>query len=223
MTNTTAGNQTAETDFESLRLYPGDTMQIQVAADTSPVHHWVKFIGYIKDSCLLTTLPFKYAEGMWILKGEEFVIRGFNGRFAYAFTTEVICEYTAPFSFIVFSWPRSIESRVVRKTLRVDVTLPVNVSLLDNTVISAVLHDLSVSGAMVDSSVEIGRIGDHVQTELIINFDGNTEKVSVPATIRNIHHKEDEKGFKFGVEFNNITQNERLILNYFIDSVEQPR
>ncbi len=158
---------------------------------------------------------------MWILKGEKFVIRGFNGKFAYAFTTEVICGYTTPFSFIMFSWPHNMESRIVRKALRVDVALPVNVSRSNNTVISAMLHDVSVFGAMVDSSEQIGTIGDHVQTELFVELDGNSEKMNVPATIRNVHHKEDGEGFKIGIEFNDIKQNDRLILNYFIDSVAQ--
>lgn len=219
MINTDIDNQKLDADFAAIGLNPGTTMQIHAVADHSSTHHWVKFIGFIKDDCILTTLPFKYGNGMWIQKGEDYVVRGFNGRSAYAFTSQVIGECTSPFLYIYFSWPKNIESLTVRDSLRVDISLPVNVSLSDSSSVATMLHDLSISGAMIDSSKTLGTIGDQVKTELIINIDGNTVNISVPATIRNVHHKDDLDGFKTGLQFFGICQNDLLALNYYIDCV----
>ena len=158
---------------------------------------------------------------MWIQKGEDFVVRGFNGRFAYAFTSQVIGECTSPFLYLYFSWPKSIESLTVRDSLRVDIALPVHISRSDSTSVTTMLHDLSITGAMIDSLMELGTIGDQIKTEIMVDLPGNKVKVSVPAIIRNIHHDSDGVGFKTGLQFTDISQNDLLVLNYFIDSVNR--
>ena len=219
MTNSRTSKQNIEMGFEALGLYPGAEMQIQSVDDGLQIHHWVKFVGLIRNCSILTTLPFENGKGMWLRNGQTFVVRGFNGRYAYAFTSQMIRARANPFAYIHFSWPQSIESLIVRNSLRVDVVLPVNVSRSDNSSVSTTLHDVSVSGAMLDSSTELGSIGDRVHLELVVNLDGNAVKMQMLASIRNIHHKDGDAGFKTGIEFIDVSQNDRLILNYYIDSV----
>ena len=216
-TDTDKDKNKTNKDFKSIGLYPGATMQIHAVSDSLATHHWVKLIGFIENDCILTSLPFKYGSGMWIHKGEDFVVRGFNGRYAYAFTSQVIGECTSPFLYLYFSWPQSIESLAVRSSLRVGVSLPVNISLADNSSVTTKLQDLSIYGAMIDSAVALGAVGDQIQTELMVNIDGNVVKVSISATIRNIHHKEDGQGFNTGLEFMQVSQNDLLALSYCID------
>jgi c-di-GMP-binding flagellar brake protein YcgR len=218
MTTKDADKQRFDTDFESIGFLPGATMQLQAIGENASAHHWVKYIGFIKNNCILTTLPLKYGKGMMISKNESYVVRGFNGTYAYAFATQVIDESASPFAFVYFAWPDSIESLVVRNSVRVEVELPASVSLSDNTVVSTMLSDLSVSGAMLDSPRQLGKMGDHLQAALQVNLEGHMEKMNVSATIRNVHHKEGGAGFRTGVEFNDISQNHLLILNYFVDS-----
>lgn len=221
MTNSEPDNQKVEMDFAALGLYPGATMQIQAIDDVSPMHHWVKFIGFINHSSILTTLPFEDGKGMWIQPGKTFVVRGFNGKYAYAFTVQTIRARANPFAYIHFSWPHSIESQIVRHSRRIDVALPVNISKMDNTSVATTLFDISVSGAMLDSAAELGAIGDKIHVELVVNLAGNTVKMNVLATIRNVHQNKDGEDFKTGIEFNDVSQNDHLMLNYFIDSVAQ--
>jgi hypothetical protein len=105
--------------------------------------------------------------------------------------------------------------------LRVAIALPVSVSRSDNTSVQTMLDDLSISGAMIDSSMALGRIGDQVKAEIMVKLPENAVKVCVPATIRNIHHKDDGEGFKTGLQFKNISQNDLLVLNYFINSMNR--
>jgi len=221
MAKITAVDQKIEMDFAALGLYPDATMQIQAIDNESQVHQWVKFIGYIKDRSVLTTLPVQDGKGMWIQHGQTFVIRGFNGKYAYAFSSQVIRARADPYAYIHFSWPGSIEIQVVRHSLRIDVALPIHVSRMDNTAVATTLLDVSTSGAMLDSSVDLGALGDQLRVELLVNLGGNTLKINIAATIRNVHTKEDGSGLKTGIEFANISQNDLLLLSYFIDSLAQ--
>ena len=221
MINTNTGTQNIDMAFDALGLYPGAKMQLQAIADEPQPHHWVTYVGCINHSSVLTTLPLENGKGMWIKTGQTFVIRGFNGKYAYAFTSQMLRARAHPFAYLHFSWPHSIEGQIVRNSLRVDVVLPVHVSRADGSSVATTLLDVSITGAMLDSSMELGAIGDKVHLELVINLDGNTVKMKMLAAIRNIHRKEDNAGYKIGLEFLDVSQNDHLILNYFIDSVTQ--
>lgn len=223
MVDTVLSNQGLRMDIDALGLMSGATMQIQAVDNGLQAHHWVKFIGFIKDCSVLTTLPLEDGKGMWMQQGQTFILRGFNGRYAYAFTSQMMRARANPFAYIHFSWPHDIEVQVVRHSLRVDITLPVNVLMSDNTTVATTLHDVSISGARLDSKEEFGSVGAQVHVELLIGLDGNTMKMNIPAIIRNVHPNENGKGFNTGLEFKDISQNDRLILNYFIDSVTQTK
>lgn len=221
MTNTTVSSQNIGLAFETLGLYPGAKMQLQAIADEPQAHHWVTYVGCIGRCSVLTTLPLEHGKGMWIKAGQTFVIRGFNGKYAYAFTSQMLRARAHPFAYLHFSWPHNIEGQIVRNSLRVDVILPVHVVRADGSSIATTLLDVSISGAMLDSSMELGKLEDKVHLELVVNLDGNTVKMNMLAAIRNIHRKENEPGYKVGLEFIDVSQNDHLILNYFIDSVTQ--
>ncbi|OGV73826.1 MAG: hypothetical protein A3B82_03650 [Methylophilales bacterium RIFCSPHIGHO2_02_FULL_57_10] len=221
MSNTGASDQDIEVGFETLRLYPGATMQIQSLAYGLQAHHGVKFIGFIKDKSILVTLPFQDGKEMWMQIGHAYTLRGFNGKYAYAFTAKVIRAHTHPFPYVHFSWPHSVERKLVRHSLRVAVSLQANVSRSDSTSVVAALLDLSASGAMLDSPDTLGALGDHIQIGFAVDFAENSMNMNISATICNVHKKEDGTGFHTGLVFKDVSQNDGLILHYFINSVAQ--
>lgn len=221
MSNTEKSDQDIGMGFETLKLYPGAAMQIQSLADGTHARHGVKFIGFIEGNSILVTLPFQDGTGLWMKIKQSFVVRGFNGKYAYAFTAQVIRARARPFPYVHLSWPRSIECQLVRHSLRVAVSLPVNVSRSDNTSVAANLLDLSASGAMLDSSVALGELGDQVQIGFAVDFAGNAMNLNIFATILNVHQKEDGTSFQTGLGFKDISQNDGLVLHYFINSVVQ--
>ena len=56
---------------------------------------------------------------------------------------------------------------------------------------------------------------------LAVNLDGNAVRMDIPAVIRSVHAKEGGQGCVAGLEFSEVGQNDRLILNYFIDSISR--
>ena len=194
---------------------------MQSLADVAQVHHKVRFIGFIKDKSLLVTLPFRNGERMWMEEGQAFILRGFDGKHAYAFTAQVIRARAHPFTYLHFSWPGKVECRLVRHSLRVAVSLPASLSQAGGTPVAVTMLDLSASGIMLDSPVETGAVGDHVQLGFAVDYEGNAMNLSLSAEILKIYRKENEAGSRIGLEFENISQNDGLILHYFINTLSQ--
>jgi hypothetical protein len=128
-----ANDQSVKITLDALKLYPGAAMYIQSQSDGSHTRHKVQFIGSINGQSLLITLPFENGRGLWIQPGHTFVLRGFNGIYAYAFSSQVIRPRAHPFAYIHFAWPRIIDCQLVRKSLRVEVALPAKVTLPNNS------------------------------------------------------------------------------------------
>lgn len=194
-------------------------MQVQSMAEDAQVRHRVRFIGFIKDRSLLVTLPMRNGERMWMEQGQPFIVRGFNGRCAYAFTTQVIRARAHPFPYVHFSWPRMVECQIVRSSPRVAVSLPASLSRGDGAPMPATMLDVSVCGAMLDSCVETREAGDHVKLGFTVDFEGDAIGLSVSAVVRNVHPKENEAGVRIGLEFENVSRNDSLLLHYFINTV----
>ncbi|MDO9052524.1 MAG: flagellar brake protein [Gallionella sp.] len=211
--------QSVRMELEALRLYPGAAMYIQSQSDGSHTRHKVQFIGTIKGKSLLVTLPFENGKGMWIQAGHTFVVRGFNGIYAYALSTQVIRARAHPYAYIHFSWPRAVDCQMVRKSLRVETSLPARVTLADNSKVNVTLLDLSAPGSMLATPAAIGAVGEHARIEFTVDYEGEAHVLNIPFIIRNIHPKEDGSGFRVGVGFESLAQNDALILHYVINTI----
>lgn len=208
-------------NFDAIKLYPGAVMQLQAKEEGALARHEVKFIGFIKDKCLLTTLPVKDEQGLWMRIGKVYVIRGFNGIHAYAFSSQVLRAHTHPFPYVHFSWPQKVECQLVRHSLRVNALLPANIVLADGSAVTAMTQDFSVSGTMLDSPAELGAVDDHIKIEFTVGIDDNAVPLNLQAIIRNINKKDDGTGYRVGIAFENVTQNDGLALHYFTHTLAQ--
>jgi c-di-GMP-binding flagellar brake protein YcgR len=202
-------------DFEAFHLLPGSTMRIQSLEGTSQAHHEVRYIGFIKGKSILVTLPLVNDKGMWMRVGETFVVRGFNGRHAYAFTTKVRRAREHPYTYVHFTYPESVESRLVRRTLRVSVSIPATI-VQPSAQLTGTMLDLSAAGAMVELEQEAGKPGDAIQLKFTIAMDEHQADMNMAATIRNSTPAGDGKSVRTGVAFDNVSQQDNLILHYYI-------
>lgn len=216
-----------DVSFDAVKLSPGSVMHIQSMLDETQERHEVRYIGMIKGQSLLVTLPMVEGTGMWMPIKQKYIIRGFNGRHAYAFTAQVIRARTHPFPYVHLSYPQSVEYRQVRHSLRIPVSMSAQITTqLNNTPVAVNLLDLSTLGTMVDSPVSLGKIGDRVHLTLRLPFQENEVALSLDANIRSISISdinEQAQGIHshVGLEFESVSQNDLLILNYHIFSVVQ--
>lgn len=221
MPNISGSSSTFEVDFDTLKLKPGAVMQIQSVGEVTHARHEVRFIGNINDKSLLVTLPMSDGKAMWMQVGQTFVLRGFNGIHAYAFTAQVMLARAHPFHYVHFSWPRKVECQLVRHSLRVSISLPADIILADGSTVSTNMLDLSVAGTMLQAPSELGSVGDQLKVSFTAEVDGDPIKLTLPATIRNINHHEGDAGFRIGVGFEKFTQNDGMVLHYFTHTLAQ--
>lgn len=214
-----SNNQSVNIAFDALRLHSGATMYIQSQSDGAHVRHKVQFIGFIKGKSLLVTLPFEDGKGLWMQSGQTFVIRGFNGIYAYGFSAQVTRARAHPFPYIHFSWPREVGGQLVRKSLRVEVALSATVTLPDSSMVNVTMLDLSALGSMLDSPTALGAVGEHARIGFTVDFEGSSICLDFAATVRNIYKKDDGTGFRIGIGFEQVVKNDALVMHYFINNI----
>lgn len=213
----TESDQSVQMSLDEMRLYVGAEIYIQLMAEGSYPRHKVNFIGYIKHKSLLLTLPFEHDQGLWMKAGQTFVIRGFNGIYAYAFSAQVLRARAHPFPYIHFSWPRDIVCQQVRKSRRVEVEISANFEKQDHSAVVVTMLDLSVLGTMLDSTMVLGEVGAQARITFTVMVEGSEKHLNLSITIRNIHQKDNAPGFRIGVGFENLTEQEVMILHYFVN------
>lgn len=213
--NDTESISAIQVNFESIRLPQGAPLQIQHSQIASQKYS-LKFIGAVKGKSIMATLPIVDGQQVELPHGQSYIIRGFHGRYAYAFTSDVIQTRSHPFHYVHFSYPNFIETKLIRKALRVNVTLPASVIGKGDQAIPVSTIDLSAKGSMIASTQPIGDSGDSIKMQLDVAFEEISASLSIPAKIRNASYSKDEANIHFGIEFENIPQNELLILNNFI-------
>jgi len=221
MSETLTQKPSSNTSFDTIKLLPGSAMQIHSTVEELQARHDVKFIGVIRGNSVLVTLPNVGGEGMWMKPGQSFVIRGFNGRYAYAFTSKVIRARAQPFPYVHFSYPQSVEYKVVRHSLRVSVAQPATVTTPGNSSVVVAMLDLSASGSMIDSPAPLGKAGDRVHLAFTVLLDEKEVNLSVAAVIRNIYQADDAGRGRIGLGFEDVSQNDNLILHYFLESSQE--
>jgi c-di-GMP-binding flagellar brake protein YcgR len=218
MTDTSSSPDTqdaTQVDFESLKLGFGAVLQIQNLKIPAQKFGNLRLYGVIKGKCIIISQPYQEGTAALMPKGASFVVRGFNGRHAFAFTSHVIQACTEPFAYVHMSYPPNAESKTVRRTQRVNVSLP-GFATLNGERVPVNMLDLSAKGSMLETPQSLGGIGDPFQVEFEVEFDGEKSRLNLPAKIKNACYLKDSNSMRIGVEFHNISQNETLLVNSFI-------
>jgi len=214
-------SEVVQLDFKALRLRPGMFLQAQSSAKGAPRYD-AQFLGIIEGKGIMVV-----PDGVLSLKhgmkaGEDFVIRGFTGKYDYSFDSNVIRIYDysyrdPPLAYALLSYPDTVEARQVRGALRVRASLPVTVwSNRGTHPVAASFMDLSVAGALVKSPSPLGVIGDPMNLTFSIDFEDEKLDLVVSATICRSLKSNTDDGYLTGFLFKNISRNDKLALYYFV-------
>jgi len=218
-----APSEVTEVDFKTLKLRPGMFLQAQ-STGKNVVNYHAEFLGIISGKGIMVV-----PNGVLSLKhgmkdGEHFVIRGFTGQYDFSFHSDVvrIFDYSyrdPPLAYALLSYPDTVTARRVRAAVRVPTSLPALVLPVGGPgPLPAMVMDLSVAGALVNSAVSPGIVGDRMNLLFSIVFEDEVLDLIVPATICRSLEPEDGKGFLTGLVFGNISRNDKLALYYFVQS-----
>ena len=200
--------------FADLRLRAGAWMQMRSLFDKAP-NCDVEFAAALHGKSIFVTLPAKVAGKGGMQAGHRYLVRGFDGRSDFAFSSEVLQIEERPFYLAHLAYPESVEVRVVREAHRYEVAIPVVVTpAITGRAIPGTMRNLSATGAMIELDAVPGMVSDKVNIAFATLFNGKEARLSIPATIRHVH---DEDGpIKSGLEFGDITQGDKLVLYYIL-------
>jgi len=208
-------------DDNQLELQIGDSLQLQFVADESQRRHYAKVIGYLQNHSVLITTPRVEGNIMLIREDQMVIVRMMTGNQVYGFTTQIMGSNLKPYPYLHLAYPKEMEHITVRKAERISVKLIGSAELetaenKERKTQSVIIHDMSTSGAMIEVRSPLGDVGDIFSLSCKIEVGGKEEYIMVPCVIRNVIHKEDDKSYKHGVEYQLLEPAEHFIIYGYV-------
>ncbi len=207
--------------FNDLRLRPGMPVQAQRALKGAPKLD-VQFLAAIRDKSVMVG---PLGSDKWtseIQNDEDYVVFGFTGQYDFVFTARVIQTFEDPFTYALLAYPAAVKVRKVRSDMRIKISISGNATGSGGTgPIAVTLVDASTSGALIKAPAAIGAVGDQVALDFSVAFASNKLQVSSLATIRHINNSDNGDGVNMGLQFQSLTQTDKLALHYLVQSVAE--
>jgi c-di-GMP-binding flagellar brake protein YcgR len=206
--------------FDDIHVGVGESMQLQSHIHGATDRFGVKLIGYVKDRSLIVTTPKQNGYVMLLREGQEFVVRFFSGKSAYAFPASILKVLNTPYPHLHLTYPREVSGLLVRSGMRARVNLIASVSRADGESHGASLHDLSIGGAMLRARRRFGVVDERVGIKFRVDVTGIEQYVSLPAMIRSLREEanpeDGETYYHHGVQFVDIEPQAKLALSAFV-------
>ncbi len=210
-------------NFNEIKVSIGESIQLQDPSSNSDERIFVKLIGYRDGKSILVTMPRLNGDLIRVVKGQIFVVRLFSVQTVYAFNVTVLESKASPYPYMHLSYPKKVESVVVRNAQRVNVGLIVSVQNGDpdkdsDASVSAKLTDISTGGAKLLTIVPIGVVGDDISMSAKLTVGGVEQYLQILATIRRVGTEEmgDSDTYSYGLEFRFVEEKDRLVLHGFV-------
>jgi len=159
-----------------------------------------------------------------IRQDTQFTVRVLQGSSVFGFLSSVLQSYSAPFPHLHLSFPRELESIVVRNALRTVTDLQGiarNSRLPDNneSYQRARLVDLSNSGARLLSKGPPGKENEMLAIQFALEVCGQEENLAVLAEIRSMGKRavdDDSSRFWTGVQFQSLNRFQKVLLHAYV-------
>lgn len=212
-------------NLDEARLQIGDALQLQPLGDAGAPRHYVKLIGFAKPSSVLVSTPKVDGAYIFVRDGQDYVVRAFSGKNAYAFSTSVIRSVAVPYPYLHLSYPKDVRALVVRRGARAKVNLIASAKRLDAQgqespeAAAASIRNVSISGAMLASPHSLGRQGDSIRLSFKLALADIVSLVSLDATIRVVNPAGEDLGpgmTGYGLEFVGGAPQDRITLTAFV-------
>jgi len=204
--------------IQELRLRPGTEMKIQDSKDRT-LSHDAQFVAVFPGKSILIALLVDNTRNIELQDGDNYLFKGFNGKYDFSFTSRVLQVEAAQFNARI-SCPVSVVVKFVRGYLRAVLNLPARYSAEGrNSLTPVVIKDLSAGGAGIDSSEPLGNIGDKIYLSLQIKFEKKNVDLNLASIIK--HVTQSDSGLRTGVEFGNPSQTDKLMLHYYVNTLSE--
>lgn len=200
-----------------LDLKPG--LQVQVEHYRTQQRLRVELIGAVQTTHILLSCPSGRA---FARKGDKLRLRLMSGNWICAFDTSIQEVLSSPFATWVVNYPDQIELARLREETRIPLVLKVRVDgaepLEGPEGIQGLITDIHMQGASLETTVEIGKVGESVFISTLIGFAGTEQLVLIPAKIESQSRQTQNivNIYQFGLKFDPLDDETRVFLQGFI-------
>jgi len=203
--------------FESIKLMPDDTLQLQPLLEGQTERFTVRVIGVMKPKSVLVTAPMLDGKLIFVRDGQSYLIRAFSGLNVCAFKAKVLKAQLQPFPYLHLSYPDTVQAMRIRKAMRAPagIIVAVHESEEGRQVGAGKLVDISVGGARMHSPMKLGEKDQTLWLSFKVKLGDMEEYVKTPAIIRSLGEEDDEQGKpmkSYGLQFGELNQAQRLII-----------
>jgi c-di-GMP-binding flagellar brake protein YcgR len=207
-----------EIPFTELRLTPGQAMQLEFDGYTSDRDRAV-LLGYKHNASIILTTPIDSGMIAPVKNGQKINVRFFASRLngVCAFKSEVIYTSKTPYPHMHIAYPATVVLGEVRRALRaeVDVIASAEYEQEGEAKKSPLrIKDLSVDGArMVCKNFTLAS-GSAMNLAFKVTVTDIECIIKIGAIVRSI--TEQEGYFTLGVQFTEVSPNDRIALQAFV-------
>ncbi len=214
----------AELKQNELSLKVGDRLQLQKTPADRPERYVVQVVGYLAGSSVVVTTPLVNGKTAIIRPDQRFTVRVLQGSSVFGFVSSVLQSYSKPFPHLHLSYPREMESIVVRNSLRTSTDL---VGVVRNTkqpdskehYRRVRIADLSNSGARLLSRGPLGQEGDMLVVQFAVEVCGLEENLGLLGQVRSLGTRnvgDDPLKFWSGIQFHSPNRFQKVLLQSYV-------
>lgn len=214
--------------FEELKLVPGARMKLVLrGADLKQQPVAGRYIGCNSPASLLVAVPAK-SIGSLLRNGVRVAVSVASPTGIASFSSAVEATASTPYAYVHLLFPREVQWRSVRTTVRVAADLPCQVKNFDSddpaTTIGAHVLDLSTRGLKLGSPRELGKVGDEIGVGLTLALDDIVRPIDLRGKVRSRlvgDAATSSYDHVYGVELLTLPDDDRILLQAYVLDVLQ--
>ncbi len=211
--------------FDELKLNPGCQIQLQISDDGGEVFKYgSRYVGCIQGKALLLALPRTPMGAPRLRVGHKLTVHVMLDNGICVFNSAITHSVTTPYPLLHMTVPVNVAFKEVRGATRVTVNHPVgvtNISELEEPHTKGIIADISVSGARLELSEAVGRVGDELEVLTDVQIGRLVRTLRVKSVIRSrIERSTKEIDHNlpavYGIEFIEANEDVLLVLYAYV-------
>jgi c-di-GMP-binding flagellar brake protein YcgR len=203
--------------LDQVKLSIGDSIQLQFQSGLEQSRCFVTLIGYLEGQSVIVTTPIINGSMMLVREGQDFVIRLFSGKSAYAFTSIAKRVTNTPYPHIHLSYPKEVRGLVVRGSSRGRINIICHATVEGGRGYACVARDISLGGALIAASEKIGEVGNPLILKFRLKVKDAEHLLAMSCTIRSVNASRpsvDEKPTMLhGLSFEDVSSQDTLVIS----------
>ncbi|MCL6414919.1 flagellar brake protein [Aestuariirhabdus sp. Z084] len=206
--------------LDKLKLLPGLPLQLQFH-HTEDIRERSRLVGYLSGTSIIVTTPMSHGAPRPVRPHDKVNVRFFSNETnsAVGFSTEVIHVSMVPFPNLHLSYPESVATDEIRRSVRIDVQEIASVVIKGEKVPTTIV-DLSTGGCRIESRQKFASAGDSVTITVKLEVAGISRVLNLSGEVRTEldSYRLPNSTAAYGVLFGELEDEDQLLLHAYVYS-----